>query len=330
MKQTMKKTSYFAIVLFALLPEILFAQDSIQMKTRSFQIGFVTPLGTNGVNSWNVTNKFSINMLAGYAGGVDGAEFSGLVSVLRNDMVGAQFSGLGNVVLNRTRGAQFSGLFNIGTGDIRGAQFAGLLNVSAKRFTGAQISGLINYSNKLRGVQIGVFNFIDSLEQGVPIGFLSFVKNGYSTLEIGATETLYGVVSFKTGARQFYNILSVGGGSHDGLSLFAWGYGFGTFIPIGKKAGIALDGICYQVNEGEWFTNRLNLLNKINLTGSWKVASHLSFFAGLSWNVTVADITDEYGDEVVSHIAPWSVFDETYNGYINIKMYPGFSAGIRL
>jgi hypothetical protein len=137
-------------------------------------------------------------------------------------------------------------------------------------------------------------------------------------------------MSFKTGTRQFYNILSAGGGSRDGLSLFAWGYGLGAFIPIGEKAGISVDGLCYQVNEGEWFTDRLNLLNKFNLTASWKLAEHFSLYGGVSWNVTVADITDEYGDQVVSHIAPWYVFNVTYNDHLNVKMYPGFSAGIRL
>jgi hypothetical protein len=98
---------------------------------------------------------------------------------------------------------------------------------------------------------------------------------------------------------------------------------------VGKKAGVSIDGICYQVNEGEWFTERLNLLNKLNLTASWKFANHLALFAGVSWNVTVSDLTDEYGDDVIPNIAPWSVFEETYNGHINVQMYPGLSGGIR-
>ncbi len=357
----MKLIGSLAIAIISLMPQILQGQDSTQMKTRSVQVGFITPLGSNGFNSGNIVNKFSVNLLAGYAGGVDGAEFSGLVSVLRNSMTGAQFSGLANINTCKTTGfqasglanintdttrgfqnaglvnlskggkvTQISGLANISTGSIKGLQMAGLINVSTSRVVGAQITGLLNYSDKLNGVQIGVINISDSLERGVPIGFLSFVRNGYKAFEIGATETLYGVLSFKTGTRQFYNILSVGSGSRNGLSLFAWGYGLGTYIPVGKKAGISIDGLCYQVNEGEWFTNRLNLLNKINITGSWRVAAHLSVFAGLSWNVTVSDITDEYGDKVVSHFTPWSVYDETYNGYLNVKMYPGVSMGLRL
>jgi hypothetical protein len=398
--------------------------DTNVMKTRAFQVGFVTPLGSNGIDSWSISNNVSVNFLAGYAGGIDGVEFSGLGSILKRNMTGAQFSGLGSVVLKDTKGvqfsglvnlgqgtvkaaqfagltnigfdtikaAQFAGLLNLGMGEVKGAQFAGLANINtgktkgfqasgfanvntdattgfqvtgllnyakgaklsqvsgfanialgnSKGFqlagfvnvstthTGTQIAGFLNYVKKLQGVQIGVFNYVDSLEHGVPIGFLSFVKNGYTAFEIGSTETLYGVMSFKTGTRKFYNILSAGGGYREGFSLFAWGYGLGAFIPVTDKIGLSVDGICYQVNEGEWFTNRLNLLNKLNLTASWKIARHLEIYGGLSWNVTVSDITDDYGDPVASHIAPFSVFDEVYEDHLDVKMYPGISAGIRL
>jgi hypothetical protein len=51
---------------------LLHAQDSTDMKSRAFQLAFFTPLGTNGFDSWNCVNKFSINILGGYAGGING------------------------------------------------------------------------------------------------------------------------------------------------------------------------------------------------------------------------------------------------------------------
>lgn len=374
MKQKIKLIAALVAAVVALLPCQLQAQDSASMKTRTFQVSLITPLGTNGFNSWNTGNKCSFNLLAGYAGGTDGVEFSGLSSVLKGnmtgvqfsglgnvvlkDMKGVQFSGLGNIVLNEMKGAQFSGLANINTGKIKGFQMAGLINISAERLLGAQIAGLFNYAKVLDGTQVGVFNFtreldgaqlgvfnyakvldgaqigvfnyVDSLKNGVPIGILSFVKDGYMAFEIGSTETLFGVMSFKTGVNKFYNILSVGGGYRDGYSLFAWGYGLGAFVPVSKKVGLSIDGICYQVNEGEWFTQQLNLLNKLNITASFKIASHLAIYGGLSWNVTVSDITDEYGDPVSHHIAPYALFDEVYEDHLNVKMYPGISAGLRI
>lgn len=377
MNKTARLLSTILVTMTLINPLGAATRDSTGTRVRTLQISLVTPIGSNGFNSWNITNKFSINLLAGYAGGVDGVEFSGLGSVLRTRMRGVQFSGLGSIVLQETTGAQFAGLANynagamkgfqaagmanfaidtmkglqlagffnftkgekvtqvggfanINAGNNKGAQIAGFININSGKLTGLQLAGFMNYTRKLKGTQLGVINYVDSLEKGVPVGFLSFVKNGYSAFEIGATESLYGVASFKTGVKQFYNILSVGGGYRDGLSLFAWGYGAGTVIPVGQRVGISIDGICYQVNEGEWFTDRLNLLNKLNISVSFLIARHLTIYGGLSWNVAVSDITDEYGDPVTPHIAPWSVFEETFDDHLNVKMYPGISAGIRL
>jgi len=400
------------------------ANDSTETKTLAFQFSFFTPLGTNGLNSWDVTNKFSINLLAGYAGGVKGVEFTGLVSLLKSNMRGAQFAGLGHVVLGETKGAQFSGLFNVGikpthawqfagfinlvtketgglqcagftniitdslsgvqisgfgnavtkqakgfqasgfgnyakggkvsqvsgftnitvgnnkgfqitgfgninTRDMKGVQIAGAININAGHLKGTQISGLFNFARKLNGVQIAPFNYVDSLENGIPIGVLSFVKNGYIGVEFAATETMYGVFSFKTGGKKFYNILSVGAAYRDNMMIWGWGYGLGGMIPLANNWDLSIEGRCYQMNEEEWFTNRLNLLNKLCVAASWKLSQTVTLVGGLSWNVTVSDITDEYGNPVTPHIAPWSVYDET-NGNINIKMYPGITAGIKL
>jgi hypothetical protein len=390
----MKMKCLFPLVTIMLLSaHCLIAQGNDSLKTRAIQFSFITPVGTNGLSSWDVSNCFSINLLTGYAGGLSGAEFSGLFSLIRNRMQGVQFSGLGNVVLGEIRGAQFSGLFNINLKQVSAWQFAGLCNIATgslkgfqcsgfanvatstqtgmlltgfvniaakesrgmhvsgfmnyseggkvtqlsgfanivtKKTKGMQMAGFFNYAGKLKGVQIAPFNYTDSLEKGVPIGFLSFVKNGYRTLEFSATETMYGVVSFKTGVRQFYNILSTGIGYRNNRILWGWGYGLGGIIPLSEKWSLSLEGLCYQMNEGEWFTNRLNLLNKINITASWRAAKHLEIFGGLSWNVTVSDVTDEYGDRIEAHIAPWWVFNEMYDGRINVKMYPGIIAGIRI
>jgi len=400
------------------------ASDSTQPVTRAFQFSFVTPLGTNGLNSWEITNRFSINLLASYAGGLNGVEFTGLVSLLKSDMRGAQFAGLGHLVLGETKGVQFSGLFNVGmkqahawqfagfinlvthdtkglqcagftnivtdslsgvqfsgfgniatkrvkgfqasgfgnyakggkvtqmsgftnitigtnagmqitgfgninTRDMKGVQIAGATNINTGHLKGMQISGLFNFSKKLKGVQIAPFNFVDSLEKGVPIGVFSFVRNGYIGVEFAATETMYGVFSFKTGVKKFYNILSVGAAYRSNMIVWGWGYGLGGMIPLAEKWDLSIEGLCYQMNEGEWFTNRLNLLNKLQAAVSWKLSEGVRLVGGLSWNVTVSDITDEYGDPVTPHIAPWSVYDETHD-HINIRMYPGITVGIRL
>lgn len=328
-----------------------------KLETRTFQLSFITPLGSNGWDSWSIINKFSLNVLTGYAGGVHGAELSGLVSVLRADMRGAQLSGIGNIVLNRAHGSQFAGVTNIVMADMKGAQlsgvgnivlgkargaqfagvtniaqglngsqFAGVANISAGVVKGSQVAAVFNYAKTLRGLQLGVFNYADSVESGVPVGILSIVKDGYRAWELGANESIYGTTSFKVGVRKFYSIFSVGGGHRKERALFAWGFGFGGLIPLIDELDIAIEGQGFHVNEGEWFTDGTNALGRVSASISWSVAKHLTLFAGPTWNVAVSNIKKENG----SAIAPWSVFDKTTEGGVNIKMYPGLMAGIRI
>lgn len=354
----------------------VFAGTGDEMKTRRVQLSFITPVGTNGMASWDVINNFSVNLLAGYAGGLNGTELSGLVSILKTDMNGAQFSGLAGIALGKARGAQFSGLFNmtldtsaggqfaglmnlttaplkgfqaagflnlseggdvtqvsgftnISYGTTRGAQVTGFANISPGQLRGAQLAGFLNVAGKLSGLQLAPFNYADSLVRGIPIGVLSIVRNGYHVFEISSTETLYGVVSVKTGVRQFYNIFSTGFGTRNDMILWGWGYGIGTLVPLGKKADLGLEALCYQVNEDAWFTDRLNLLNKVSLTVAWNITNHVTVFGGPSWNVTVCDLTDAEGNTYTPAIAPWSSFDETYENGLNVQMYPGITLGAR-
>lgn len=354
------KTLGTAILLIAAAELIAQQSDTAGMKNRVFQMSLITPLGTNGLSSWKTINNFSINIVAGYAGGVNGAEFSGLLSVLKQDMKGVQFAGFANAVTGLLTGIQISGFGNVATGsargfqasgfgnyarggkatqisgfgnvsakDLKGAQIAGAVNINGGHLKGVQISGLFNFTRKLKGLQIAPFNYVDSLEKGVPVGVLSFVRNGYVCMEFAATETMYGVFSFKTGIRKFYNILSVGAAYRNNMVVWGWGYGLGGMVPLAEKWDLSIEGLCYQMNEGEWYTNRLNLLSKMQMAVSWTLSGAVTLVGGLSWNVTVSDVTDEYGDPVTPHIAPWSVSDETYD-HINIKMYPGITAGVRL
>jgi len=191
---------------------------------------------------------------------------------------------------------------------------------------------VFNYAKNLDGCQIGVINVIDSLEHGVSIGFISIIKNGYRTLEISSSETLHGIISFKTGSNGLYNIFSAGAAlrEKDEMILWGWGYGVGTYVPVNERVGISLEGIAYHINENEWFTNRLNLLNRINGSLSVELAKHFTLFGGASWNVVVSATEDEYGNPVESKIPPAnSNYDHTFENGINVKMYPGFNAGIR-
>lgn len=139
----MKKYT-LTIVILILFGSFIYAQDTTQI-TRPAQLTFNYPLGTNGIKSYEVTNNFSLNMLVGLNGGVDGVEIGGL----------------GNINNGQINGAQFGGLFNIGHGDVAGAQFAGNVNFTHGNVGGAQISGLGNITTgNVEGIQAaGILNF---------------------------------------------------------------------------------------------------------------------------------------------------------------------------
>lgn len=150
-------------------------RDSIN---RDWQVTLVPPLGTNGLLSGVVTNKVSFNLLAGYNGGLKGAELGGLFNILRKDMTGAQFAGLGNVVGGNGNGAQFAGLFNTNLGRFNGFQGAVLFNQNFSYFKGLQASVFYNYNHReSSGAQLTVFS---NFNRGGMNGFQGSVFANYA------------------------------------------------------------------------------------------------------------------------------------------------------
>ena len=103
----------------------------------------------------------------------------------------------------------------------------------------------------------------------------------------------------------------------------------GTIMPIKEDWKLAIELLSYQISEDEWHTDALNLHNKLQITASKKISDNLDIFGGVSWNVNVSDTEDQDGNSFKSSITPWNVFDKTYGNDTNVKMYPGFTAGIR-
>ncbi len=406
-----KALKIIVISLLVISGMTLKAQDKNENKeetVRPIQITFFTPLGTNGVDSWKITNQLSINIFAGVNGGLHGVEVGGFANVLKGDMHGLQVSGFANHVMGQGegvqaacfynfcnkdfRGGQFSGFMNVNAGrvegiqvasflnfansgkvsqasgfanvnlgevkgfqlasfvnintntvegvqasgfynqanGIKGVQAAGFLNLNSGDVDGVQISGFLNVAKRLRGTQIGIINVTDTLDQGVAIGFLSFIRNGYRAVEVSGNESQYAVVNFKTGTRSFYNILSVGARVQDDRILWGWGYGVGSMIPVSQRVALNLEVLGYHINEDEWYTENLNELYKGQAVFSVDLTKHLAIFGGPSWNVLVSDTDSCNGETFESTVAPWTAFDKTYDHDINIKMYPGFTAGIRI
>ena len=357
-----------SLVIFTLIISIslgLQAQSAEKkaLKTRPFQLSFLYPLGTNGVQSARYSNVVSINLLAGFNGGVNGIEFGAFINSIRYDVNGLQFGGFSNIIGRNVNGAQFAGFMNLSGKQLNGLQAAGFANVTGKGVNGFQLGGFLNVSGasvkggqvsgfaniaggdmqglqiagfmniakKLSGLQLGFFNYADSAGGGIPVGFLSIVrKGGYAALDLGGNETLYGVASLKLGVPRFYNILSASIRPDPDADQFSWavGYGIGSQIARVKGFALHLEGISYQLYEDGWRINDLNMLNRVQLNLHLHFSKQMSLYGGVAWNVAVSNRVDENGN-IGSSLIPYS----TYNRLIRntrVQMYPGIQAGISL
>ena len=371
------KTRIFFLAALLMASTMVFAQDEDQERTAPFHFSFITPLGTNGMESWNTTNNFSVNIFAGFSEGLNGIEFAGFANVLKGDMKGVQFagfckytfgcaegseiagfwnynqkwvkgfqasgfanvalsyvdgfqaSGFANVTIGDMKGVQGTGFGNLTVGDHTGVQAAGFTNITTGEVKGIQASGFFNYTKKLSGLQVGVFNYADSVESGIPVGVFSFVKNGYLALELGGNESLYGTVSLKTGVKRFYNIISIGGMIKNDRLLWGWGYGVGTQMPVSKKIDLSIEAVSYHLNEDIWYSEDLNLLNRASATISYNLNSVLSVYAGPALNVWVTNVDSEGDSYTEAPMDSWTMYSVSKRR-TQTTIYPGLSGGIRI
>ena len=126
------------------------SQDTL--KETPVQISFIYPMGTNGRNSPEFTNRFSLNVLSGYNGGVKGAEIGSLVNLIQYDVHGTQIAGLVNLDRGYFTGAQFAGITNLVGNNSKGFQAAGIGNLNKKRSEGAQVAGVVNITGDTSSV----------------------------------------------------------------------------------------------------------------------------------------------------------------------------------
>ena len=149
------------------------AQNQDELIHRDFRLTILPGLGTNGINSTDYTAKYSLNIIGGYHGGLDGYEIGlfnfnqrytrglqvgffnasggemtglnvGAVNFSRRNMTGLQFSTFANVTEQQMQGIQASGFVNSSFNDMLGLQFSGVGNITRGNLRGLQIAGLFN------------------------------------------------------------------------------------------------------------------------------------------------------------------------------------------
>ncbi len=328
------------------------------LGTRQIELGFFVNMDRGDV-SWlqiaGLGNLVGRNVYGIQASGffnVNGgetkaAQLTGFANVNFHDFQGVQLGGFGNVNLKSADGVQVAGFANLANGPSKGlqiagfanlqtdrfigSQFAGFGNVGLKHVSGSQISAFGNYGKDVRGTQIGLFNYADSLG-GVPIGLVSFVRTGYHKLEVSADEVFYTNVAFRTGVEKFYNILLAGIKTENTINnanVWTFGYGVGTARKLKRWLYLDLDLTSQHVNKGS-FTHDLSLLNKLHVGMDFKLARKLSLYGGVTLNgyLTNSSYTDY--PILFSNYNPSIISDHTYNNGTNLRMWLGAKVGIRI
>lgn len=126
---------------------------------RDIQVSLVPFVGTNRKLSGSMDNSISINIIAGYSGGVNGFEIGGLANITRRDVNGSQIAGFANLVGGNTNPFQMAGMFNLNGGSVTGTQIAGMSNVVLDTLNGIQLAGFNNtLHGYMNGVQLSGFN----------------------------------------------------------------------------------------------------------------------------------------------------------------------------
>jgi hypothetical protein len=243
---------------------------------------------------------------------------------------GFQTAGFANVTLGTVKGGQISGFGNLTLGNVYGWQISGFGNVALSKLRGMQISPVFNYASvHEKGVQIGLFNYADS-SGALPIGLFSFIrKNGYRRYEISTDELNYANVTFKTGIRKFYNILTIG--SNFGVAdkpLYTFGYGVGTAVNLGRGWMTNLDLTANKImQETNRFDSSNGVFYRLSLGLEKKLTRHLALFGAAS----LTGLTAQPGYLKSDNARLYKLFPTiSLRDGLDFTNWVGFQAGIRI
>ena len=189
---------------------------------------------------------------------VDGAQFSGFLSKA-SDLNGAQFSGFANVARNVT-GPQMAGFSNVAR-DLTGSQFAGFSN-KAKNVKGSQLAGFINIAKKVSGLQAsGFINIADSSDH--PLGIINLIRDGEKSIGLSIDENETTLLSFRSGGKVLYGIISAGYNFRNTKEVFAFEAGIGAHFlntPVFRMNAELSTQTLESFRSGEYFKSSVRLM----------------------------------------------------------------------
>jgi hypothetical protein len=258
-----------------------------------------------------------------------GPHVAGVFNFSTKDSGPLQLSSVMNFNAGNFRGAQLTGVMNFTAGNTKGIQVAGIMNFTASRLSGTQVAGVLNYATKVRGSQIGLVNFCDSIS-GVPLGIFSFVMKGYHKLEFSADEIFYTNVAFRTGVRRFYNILVAGAKpetfSNDS-TFWTFGYGIGSAKTLTRWLSLNIDVTAQQIMDSKKI-DQLKLLNKLYLGLDLHLTKHVSLAFGINLNGYLSD-AGAGNEQLFTDYLPRVIHRQSLRDDLDLQLWWGGKAGLR-
>ncbi|MBL7930300.1 MAG: hypothetical protein JNL60_00275, partial [Bacteroidia bacterium] len=262
----------------------------------------------------------SLMNITGFARGCSMAGMMNIAGTAK----GSQLAGMANI--NDTLyGVAASGMFNISKCGKTSLQIAPVFNISDNGSSALQLGALFNKTSYLRGVQIGMLNFADSAN-GVPIGFLSFVKKGVHQIELSADELFPLNLSFRTGVPAFYNIISVG--YKTGSPLWQVGYGVGSSLHLKNKWYGEITATAHHLSNGRFYISASDLY-RFYVGFEYKFKKRFSVAFGPQLNVYVSDTYDSDFTSIYNNIPPYHIDNQTNEFGFNRKMWLGGKIALR-
>ncbi len=210
---------------------------------------------------------------------IKGAQVAGIANVVNNDVRGAQVAGITNIVSKSVHGAQVAGIINLVNEDVRGAQLSGIGNVARRSMKGVQVSGIFNIGGRVEGSQIALINIADTIT-GYGIGLVNVVRKGYHAIALSTNDLTDFTLSYKTGTKRLYNVISVGMKINGGKSDFLYGFGLGAEQALSKHIGLSLE--CFAGNLYKHSLDANALLVRIEPAFNWNITRKFTLYTGPS------------------------------------------------
>ena len=168
---------FMSIVVYGQRSEI----PNVSLGKKNFNIGLIGVADTiRGVqinllqSHADYMSGFQFTPVIGSAGHMNGYQFA-WISTLAKDMTGLQMAAINNSTLGAMEGMQLSAFTNVAVSVNKGLQLAST-NITSTHMNGVQIGGY-NYSDTLNGAQVGFINMAQQNPKGWQIGILNYSRD---------------------------------------------------------------------------------------------------------------------------------------------------------